>query len=265
MSTEASAPAVGVADDVAAGALDQGVDPHDVALVLVGLDADVATVVGRRVDDLVPRHGLGHVEAGRVGDRLAVPEDLGVGPQRGDDELAVPRGTVDGALQDAVGQRGLLVRGGDLGEGVGLRELGGEHRIEAHQVDRRVLGRQPAQQLDALLGRARREQLGLDRVLVGAAPLGDAGLAERPAEPGRAGCGSGLMYHVNVGVPLSSPPQPSNIIGAAIAAAATIPIRWRATALVPAPGSTSPQHVTHQPPCRSTPGHDVTVRPQTSR
>ena len=47
------------------------------------------------------------------------------------------------------------------------------------------------------------------------------------------GFGSGLMYHVSVGVPLSSPPHPSNNSGAAIATAATIPIRWRATGSCP--------------------------------
>ena len=133
-----------------------------------------------------------------------------------------------------------LVGGGDLAEGFGLRELGGEHRIEAHQVDRRVLRRQTTQQLDALLGRARREQLGVDRVLVGAAPLGDAGLAERPGE---------TVRRVGVGVDVPRQRRRAAVVTAASEQqqrrcdrdSRNDPDPVAGDGLVPAPGSTSPQ------------------------
>ena len=85
----------------------------------------------------------------------------------------------------------------------------------------------------ALVGSSSR----LDRVLVGAARA-------RRSRPDRTaplnpagGFGSGLMYHVSVGVPLSSPPQPSSSIGAGdrghcddpdpLAGAALAPLRVR--------------------------------------
>ena len=123
-------------EDVAAGALDQRVDPHDVGLVLVGLDADGAVVVGGRVDDLVPRDRLGHVEPGLLGERLAVPEHLGVGPLRERRRPRRPTVTVSAApastssSRTCVGQLALE----QLLEPAGVGELGDEDRVEAHQV-----------------------------------------------------------------------------------------------------------------------------------
>ena len=57
----------------------------------------------RRLDDLVPGDRLRHVQPGRLGDRLAVPEQLGVGPERDRDELAVPRRPLDAPTDDALG------------------------------------------------------------------------------------------------------------------------------------------------------------------
>ena len=65
---------VGLGGDVTSRAGDQGVDPHGVALVLVGLDPDLAAVVAGGVDDLVPGDRLLHVDAGLVHEGLAVPE-----------------------------------------------------------------------------------------------------------------------------------------------------------------------------------------------
>ena len=55
-------------EDVATGALDQGVDPHHVALVLVGLHADGRADLRHPLDDLVPGDRLGHVQTGRFGE-----------------------------------------------------------------------------------------------------------------------------------------------------------------------------------------------------
>ena len=78
-----------------------------------------------------------------------------------------------------VGERPRLVLG-DRREESGLGELGHEHGIEAHEIDRLVLRREPAQQLLALVARAPRQQRRLDPVAalraLGAA-AGDLGLA----------------------------------------------------------------------------------------
>jgi len=176
---------LGVVDDGPAGAGDERVDPDDVALVLVGLDADAPAVLGRGVDDLVPGDRLAHVDAGLLDEGLAVPEHLGVGPERERDELAVPGGRVDRsaerlwrpvAVTAAVLDRVLqVVR--DRGEEPGVGELSGVRRVDAHQVDAAVVRREPAGELDALLARVLREDLRRDRVAVGAAVLGDRGLA----------------------------------------------------------------------------------------
>ncbi len=170
---------VGVLHQLPARALDEGVDPDAVALVLVGLHPDLAAVLRGGVDDLVPGDRLRHVEVGLVDEGLAVPEHLGVGPEREDHELVLPSGRVHRALEGALllelGLR--LLR--DFGEEAGVGELGGERRVERHQVDLGVLGREATRQLDALLARALRKDLGVDGVLVGRALLRDRVLAAR--------------------------------------------------------------------------------------
>ena len=74
---------------------------------------------------------------------------------------------VDGALERLLARTASCRSGGDLGEVAGVRELRRERRVEAHQVDRGVLRRQPAGQLDPLLVGVLGEDLGGDRVVVG--------------------------------------------------------------------------------------------------
>ena len=59
-------------------------------------------LVLRRLDQLVPGDRLGHVQPRGLGDRLAVPEQLGVGPERDRDELVVPGRRLEGARDDAL-------------------------------------------------------------------------------------------------------------------------------------------------------------------
>ena len=167
---------LGLGGDVAAGTCDEGVDPHRVALVLVGLDRDGAAVVGGRLDDLVPGDRLAHVEAGLLDERLAVPEDLGVGPERRHHELVVPGGGRGRALEGLLAERVLHVLR-DLGEVAGVRELRREGRVDAHDVDLGVTRREPPGQLDPLLVGIRGEDLRGDRVVVRGARLRDGGLA----------------------------------------------------------------------------------------
>ena len=94
---------------------------------------------------------------------LPEPQKLGVGPERGAHELAVPGARFDGAGQRARGELlrlGVAVRP----EEAGLGELGDERRVEAHQVDGGVLGRQPPDQLLPLAGGVVREHRRLDAV-----------------------------------------------------------------------------------------------------
>ena len=59
----------------------------------------LSCVLGR-VHDLLPGHGrLRRVEARLLGDRLAVPEQLRVGPERDRDELVLPRRPVERTLR----------------------------------------------------------------------------------------------------------------------------------------------------------------------
>ena len=144
-----------VADDLAAGRHDQGVDPDHVALVPVGLHPDHLVLALGRLDHLVPGEARrGGVDAGRLRGRLAVPEQLGVGPERRRHELVVPVGRLQRALEDAVGEGGLVLLG-ERTEEAGVGELRDERRVEAHHVDRAVLGGQPADQLLPLVGRRR--------------------------------------------------------------------------------------------------------------
>src|SRR6266545_4888270 len=79
-----------VRDDLATGRGHERVDPDHVALVLVALLADGHPALDRRVDHLVPGEvrGVG-LDTQLVDHALAVPEQLGVGPERGGVELAV--------------------------------------------------------------------------------------------------------------------------------------------------------------------------------
>ncbi len=153
-----------VLEHLAARGRHQRVDPHHVALVAGAGDVDGRAGLLGGIDDLVPRHRLvGGIEARLLGDRLAVPEQLRVGPERGGDELVVPGRRRDRAVEHVVGQgRGLVV--GERPEEVRLRELGHEHRVEAHEVDRAVVGRQAPHELLALAVGVPGEHRDLDAV-----------------------------------------------------------------------------------------------------
>ena len=96
-------------------------------------------------------------------------------------------------VEHALGQPGgLLV--GERAEEPGLGELGHERRVEAHQVDRAVLGRQPPDELLPLAGGVGGQHRDLDAV----GAVGGLG-----ALLGQLSCPplSGLMYQVSVGGP----------------------------------------------------------------
>ena len=89
----------GLGEDVAAGRLEHLVEPDHQALVLVGLDLDQA-LVGAELDALVD-----HLVPGlrRLRDPVgAVPEQLGVRPQRRRVELALELGRLDDAREDVL-------------------------------------------------------------------------------------------------------------------------------------------------------------------
>ena len=81
---------------------------------------------------------------------LAVPQQLGVGPERGRDQLVVPVHRLQRGIEDTLGQLGRVGLVEDAEE-AGVGELGHERRVQAHQVDRAVLGGEAADELLALL------------------------------------------------------------------------------------------------------------------
>ena len=113
---------VGVLDDLAAGRLDQGVDPHHVALVAAALHADALVLGLGRVDHLVPGElRRGRVDPGGGGDRRAVPEQLRVRPERRGDELVVPVRGGERPVEHPVGQQLDVAGVGDRPEVPGVR------------------------------------------------------------------------------------------------------------------------------------------------
>ena len=90
---------------------------------------------------------------------------------------------------------------GDRREEAGLGELGDERRVEAHDVDRGVLGRQAADQLLALRGASRGAAATVSIVYCAVGRRRCSGWRSPPGPPE-----SGLMYQVSVGgPPLSAP------------------------------------------------------------
>ncbi|MPM22119.1 hypothetical protein SDC9_68569 [bioreactor metagenome] len=184
----------GILEDALALRFVQGVDPHRHRLRADPLHTQLlAGLLGRR-HQLVPGDRLAHVESGLCGDRLLVPEQLGVGPERDGGDLPLPGGCLDGALDGVLGRR----RGqgcGDGGQETGLGEFGHEGWVQAHDVQGGVAGGEPAGQLLALRTRVAGQQGCLDGVppaRSGGAPLGDLGLTavvriDVPGESGGAG------------------------------------------------------------------------------
>ena len=112
----------------------------------------------RLADHLPPRRG-------RCGHQIrAVPEQLGVGVERGRDQLAVPGRGVERPGQGVAFHR-RLGRPGPRDDPPGLGELGLPRDVEAHDVHARVLRGQPAHQLLALLVRRARQLDVVDLVL----------------------------------------------------------------------------------------------------
>ena len=104
------------------------------------------------------------IDAGGRRDGLAEPEELRVRPQRHRDELAVPVRGLAGRLEHVRGERGDVLVARDLVQEPGVRELGDEGRIEAHQVDRVVSPCETAHELLALRVGSARKHLQLDAV-----------------------------------------------------------------------------------------------------
>ena len=173
------------------------VDPDDVALVLVGLHRDLAAVVGSGVDDLVPGDRLRHVDAGLLHERLAVPEHLGVRPEREDHELVLPGRRVEGALERLLLELVLARPAGISARKPAFGELRGVRRVDAHQVDAESWAASRRASWMRCWLASWGSVLRGDRVVVGAAVLGDGGLA------------AGVRVDVpdQLGVPSDPPPQ----------------------------------------------------------
>ena len=140
-----------VLEHLAARRRHQRVDPHHVALVAGAGDVDGGAGLLGGVDDLVPRHRLaGGIEARPARRPTCGTRAAGCWPRTGRRRARRSRSTSStGAVEHVVGQRrGLVV--GERAEEVRLGELGHEHRVEAHEVDRAVVGRQPPHELLAL-------------------------------------------------------------------------------------------------------------------
>ncbi len=208
-------PGVGVLEDLAAGRQHQCVDPHHVALVAAALHADPLALGHGGVDHVVPGEvGGGRVDAGRLGHRLAVPEQLGVGPERRGDQLVVPEARPTARPSSTPSVSGRHVgRVGDRLQVAGVGELGDEDGVEAHEVDRGVAGGQAAHQLLPLGVGVVGQDLGGDPV--GAARLGSVHFSASVVWPPL----SGFVYQVSVGVPELSPPHPLRAIGSPMAMA----------------------------------------------
>jgi hypothetical protein len=155
-----------VAEDLAAGALGEGVVEDDEALVLrahgehlVRLALPLQLLGGG--DHLVPGlRRLGH-------EVLAVPEQLHVGVLRRAVELVLVAGGLQGAGEGAPLDLGLVLAG-PLQDPVGAGELLGPGDVEAEHVHAAVLRGEPADELHPLVVRLPRQHPVGDLV----APLG---------------------------------------------------------------------------------------------
>ena len=95
---------------------------------------------------------------------LAVPEQLGVRGERRGVERVLERGSLDHAVEGAVGHLLLELTLPWL-EPAGVRELGGPDHVHPDDVDRGVLGAEAPDELLALAVSVRRQELERDRVL----------------------------------------------------------------------------------------------------
>ena len=148
--------AAGLVDDGAAGGFEHGVEPHDHALVLRGLHADVGglALVGERSavrGDFLPRARRRRLTVGPLRhQRLAVPHELRVRVQRSAVDLVVPRGGFHRA-----GQRAVLDPLGDvlreLDRPARFGELGGPRDVQTHDVEGIVAADDAPRQLQALV------------------------------------------------------------------------------------------------------------------
>ena len=171
-------------DHLAARAREYRVEPDHQAFILLALHHDVARpalgeAAGRVGHHAVPRLGGLALVEGVAQNILAVPEQLGVGPDRDRVKafrvivLGLPLGGLERTTErsafhltdDVLGHRRQPTRVG---------ELGGPHDVHAHQVEALVVAGKPSRQLQALvvgsLGQGRRHDAifatGLLRTLV---------------------------------------------------------------------------------------------------
>ena len=205
--------------DLAAGRVDQRVEPHRQALVLRALLLDVVrlALLGELdgvVDHLRP--GLG-----RVRDQvLAVPEQLGVGVDRHRRRACPSRS------RSAIGPgRSPLVICAASAAGHGRIHLAvANSAVQSTSMARMsidgVLGRQPADERDALLVRVAREQVDLDRCTRRPRPC-----CTPSRQPANEPDGSGKTYQLSVAGPLLEEPQPARTAAATSASTASSPTR----------------------------------------
>ena len=199
----------------------QRVDPHHVALVAGAGDVDRGAGLLGGVDDLVPRHrvGLG-IEPGLLGDRLAVPEQLRVGPERGGDQLVVPGRR----------RRPAPSRTSSVSAAASSSENGRRNPASANSGTN--TGSRLIRSIELSLAASRRTSC--SRWLSaspGGAPTPRCGRRRRPprctAPPASAWPPlSGFVYQVSVGVPLSSPPPQARTAPARSPSATGSTARW---------------------------------------
>ena len=92
-------------DDVPAGRLDQRVEPHRQRLRPDALDADELLLGLRRLDDLVPRHRLRHVQPGRLRRPTSGTRAAGCWPRTGWRRACRSTSSPRSRTDDALGHR----------------------------------------------------------------------------------------------------------------------------------------------------------------
>ena len=140
-------------EHLAAGAHQQGVEPHHQTLTLVGLHRNPAGAAARMQPRRVGHHGIPAMRR-LVHQISSIPKQLGIGGDGGAIQPAPPGGGCERARQGIVGgvRLGLPRRiFGKRQRPPRLGELRGPHHVQRHHVQRSVVTTQPPGQLQSLL------------------------------------------------------------------------------------------------------------------